>query len=884
MDTKRSFGRWVKQRRKALDLTQHALAQRIDCALSTIQKIEIDARQPSRQIAELLAKHLELAPSERDAFLHLARSGMVSTSQPLVVVPPSLRSFNNLPSPLTSLIGREWEVTTLCAHLLQDDMRLLTITGPPGSGKTRLCLQVATQLSDHFADGVCFVALAPISDARLVTAAIARALDMKEIGNQPLVERIKRYLHDRQLLLVLDNFEHVLPAAPLVVELLEAVSCLKVLVTSRALLQLYGEHEFVTPSLALPDLKALPPAHELSHYAAVELFVQRARAAKLDFTLSEENAPTIAELCIRLDGLPLAIELAAAHSKQLAPTALLAQWLNPNASHAAHLDVLTRRARNLPSRQQTLRQAIAWSYDLLNLTEQRVFRCLGVFAGGCTLEALSPVVDTTLSAAGLRSTANLENDELNLDQWLLSAVQALVNQSLVVQRTDEGVPRFTLLEMLREFALTQLEQQDEAITAHRAHALYFLQLAERFKNAASEGKAAALLGRMEQEMDNFRTALRWADLHDLALALRFSVALTEYWSQRRYLTEGRQWLEQMRLRVSTSSFQFPPEQITQYAQISGMLAFFTWLQGDFALAQSQWEETIPLWRELQNWQELGLALHFLAYTFYDRGDYAAAYGPAQESVALLRKSGEPWALGWALNILGNLMTASQQYVSAHALFEEARSIFQRIGHTWSISMLALSLGDLLFAQGNLEPARTWLEEALPTFQKSEQLWMMAQTLYLLGKVHWRQGDKMQALTLWDESVTMAREIGAKRFLAETYAMLGLAAQENNDRPQAQTFFHQSFALYQVVENKIGAAYALSGLAGLAEQPVTQAQLLGAASTVLDTARLPYDVIERTHYEQNVTTVRVQLDEITFAAAWAAGRAMSLNDVRALLLD
>lgn len=884
METKRSFGQWVKQRRKALDMTQYALARRVGCALSTLQKIEVDTRQPSQQMAELLAEHLELAPDERATFLYLARHQANAAPLVLSVISTTHNPNANLPTPLTALIGREWEVATIHASLLRPEVRLLTITGPPGIGKTRLGLQVATELQGSFADGVCFVALAPVSDANFVIATIIRTLGIKDTGNQSPLAQLKAYFRHKQSLLVLDNFEHVLSAAPLIAELLEAAPHLKVLVTSRALLQLYGEHEFVTPPLALPDLTHLPTLEKLTHYAAVDLFVQRARAAKLEFVLSEQNAPSVAQLCVDLDGLPLAIELAAARSKQLAPEGLLARLANPRNGQTAYFEVLSSHVRNLPPRQQTLHNAIEWSYNLLTASEQRIFRAMSVFAGGCTLEALNAVADPAWLLDSQELIFHPDHQARNVAGWLLNTVEALVNQNLVVQLVDnDGTRRFTLLETIREYAREQLTQQGEDAPAYHTHTLYFLHLAERFKAASAEEQEADLLRRMEVEVDNFRSALRWADTHDWALTLRFTRAITEYWSQRRYLSEGRQWLEQLLLRVKTSVNPLPPEQQVHYAHLSGSLAFFTWLQGDFALAQSRWEVTILLWRELQNWHEVGLALHFLAYTFFDRGDYAAAYGPIQESVAILRKFGEPWALGWALSVFGALMTVTEVYDTAQTLFEEALTIFQRLGHTWSIGLVALGLSELCFVQGNLARARTWLEDALPVFQQSDQIWMMAQTLYLLGKIHWRQGDKTAAIKLWNESVTLAHEIEAKRFLAEIDCMLGLAAQEQEEHQQAQTLFCQSFTLYQAVENKIGVAYALCGLASLADQPVIQARLLGAASSVLDYARLPYDPIERTHYEQTVATVRGQLDETAFAAAWAQGQAMSLEQAFALFV-
>jgi predicted ATPase/transcriptional regulator with XRE-family HTH domain len=391
MDIHASFGRWLRARRRALDLTQDQLARRVSCSIVTIRKLEADERRPSRQIAERLAKCLEIATEDRPAFLTLARAEPYLDPAPapppvcqLIERAPSLRPPTNVPTPLTRLIGRIQEVAAARNALLQADTRLLTLIGPPGIGKTRLSVQVASELRDAFADGVFFVALAPIGAPNLVAATIAQRLGVTETGGQPLVERLCSALRDKRLLLVLDNFEQVVAAAPLVVELLEASVGLKVLATSRAALQVRGERLFPVPPLLLPDLAQLPPTAVLARNPAVALFVERARAVKPDFALTEANAQAIAAICYRLDGLPLAIELAAARAKLLPPQALLAR-LNQR------LRLLTEGPRDLPERQQTLRRNLEWSYDLLDPEERRIFRRLSIFAGGATIDAAEHV-------------------------------------------------------------------------------------------------------------------------------------------------------------------------------------------------------------------------------------------------------------------------------------------------------------------------------------------------------------------------------------------------------------------------------------------------------------------------------------------------------------
>lgn len=866
METKLSFGQWVKQRRKALDMTQHVLAQRIGCALSTIQKIEIDARQPSPQIAELLAEYLEIAPAERDAFLRLARRHSTHEPPLLTVAPPLRQPLNNLPSPLTALVGREWEVTTLCARLAQADARLLTITGPPGIGKTRLCLQTAAQVYTQFDDGVCFVPLAAISESRFVIAAIARVLEVKDTGGQPLLERVKAYLHDRQLLLVLDNFEHLLSAAPLVVELLEAAPHLKILTTSRAILQVYGEHEFVAPPLALPDRNRLPPPDQLQHYAAIELFVQRARAVQQEFTLSAANAHTVAAICVRLEGLPLAIELAAARTKLFSPQVLLTRLQDALTPRLA----LLRGARHLPARHRTLRDAIAWSYDLLNPTEQRLFRTLAVFAGGCTPAALAAV-------SSQQDSASFPQAALNPESWLLNIVFSLVNHSLVIQQQEpDGALRFTLLEMMREYALEQLARSGEAEALGRAHANYFLCMAEAMVTAGRQGDSNPQLFRyLEVEIDNLRTALRWTAVNDSVLELRLLSFLGDFWQRPQYLSEGRHWLESGLRRIT-------PEPTAHYAYIVQRLGYIYWQQGNYTLAQTKFEEAVVRWRQLVNQRELGIALHFLALVRCSRSEYGAARILAEESVAILRVWCEPNLVAMAMAALGTTLIALGEFTNAQSVLEEALVIYRELGHSWGVALVWINLAGGAFDQGDDATARMHLENALAIYRQLDETWFIAQTLMMLARISWRQGDKGQAQAQMAESFLHAHNVGAKEYLASGRFLLGLIAQEDGENAHASVLFKESIAIFQEMDCKVGAAYSLAGLASLLDSPRQAAQILGAVSTVLDRTRMPQDGIERVHYERIVAAVRVQLDDATFATAWAQGQAMTLTEAVTLV--
>ena len=440
---------------------------------------------------------------------------------------PPLRTLdafrNNLPLQPTPLIGREKEVSEVCDLMRLEETRLLTLTGPGGTGKTRLALQAAADLLDDFPDGTFFAPLATLTEAELLLPAVAETLGMRETGEQPLDESLKDYLVERRMLLLLDNFEQVLGAAPAVTELLAGAPGLKVLATSRAPLGLYGEHEFPVPPLSMPDLEHPPPLESLTQYEAVSLFVERARALKPDFKVTNESAPAVAEICVRLDGLPLAIELAAARIKMLPPKAMLQRL-------TSRLKLLTGGARDLPERQRTLRATIEWSHALLDEGEQLLFGRLAVFSGGRTLEAIEAICD----ALG----------DLPVDAF--DGISSLLDKSLIRQEEGpNGEPRFVMLETVHEFAREKLEDSAEAQEIKRIHAQYFLTLAEVAFPELRGPDQLEWLERLEAEHDNMRAALTWAlERKEAEVALRLGGALWWFWWMRGHNSEGRRWLEE----------------------------------------------------------------------------------------------------------------------------------------------------------------------------------------------------------------------------------------------------------------------------------------------------------------------------------------------------
>ncbi|HEX6608320.1 MAG TPA: AAA family ATPase, partial [Chloroflexia bacterium] len=439
---------------------------------------------------------------------------------------PPLRTLdarpNNLPAQPNVFIGREAQIAAVIALLRRPDVRLLTLIGPGGTGKTRLALQVAAELLDEFADGVWFVDLAPLTDPALVAGSIAGVFSLQESAARSAQEVLHDYLSGKTLLLVLDNFEQVRPAASLVDTLLRRAPHLEVLITSRVPLHLYGEQEHTVPPLALPATLPLPPLERLTQYEAVRLFVERARTVREDFQVTNETAPAVAEICARLDGLPLAIELAAARVRLFAPEALLTRL-------GARLATLTGGPRNLPARQQTLRATIEWSYNLLSPGEQQLFRRLAVFQGGRTLEAIDAIC----------------NGDGTLAVDVLDGVEALIGHSLLGTRpAQDGELRFVMLETIHEYAREILQKCGEAATLRQAHAQYFLRLIEQAERELLGPQHLAWMNRLEDEHDNIRAALRWAlDTGAVGVALRLAGALWLFWWTHVHYREGRQWLE-----------------------------------------------------------------------------------------------------------------------------------------------------------------------------------------------------------------------------------------------------------------------------------------------------------------------------------------------------
>ncbi|MDQ4077741.1 MAG: tetratricopeptide repeat protein, partial [Chloroflexota bacterium] len=651
--------------------------------------------------AQLARDSLPIGVSLQDLGLHRLKDLTQPEQVFQLIVPgleadfPPLRSLdarpNNLPILPTSLIGREEELATVTQLLRREDVRLVTVTGPGGMGKTRLSLQAGAELLDDFPDGVFFVDLAPINDPAFVATTIAETLQVPESATQPLLETLKTHLWNQHSLLLLDNFEQVMEAAPLVAELLGACRGLKALATSREALHLRGEHLLPLPPLAPPSTQEEGAAGEevvsaLSDYAAVELFVQRAQAAQPAFTLTPENAPLVAAICRHLDGLPLAIELAAARVRLFSPQALLARLTSATDSP---LHLLRGGARDLPMRQQTLRTAIAWSYDLLDPSEQGLFRRLAVFVGGFTLEAVEAICDPA---------------ELALD--VLDGLTSLLDKSLLQQTEQpDGEPRFVLLRTIQEYARERLEASGEAAAIRAAHAAFYLALVEEAARYVEDRPSTVWMEQLDADKDNVRAALEWFLAGgDAESGLRLADALWQFWWVRGYLSEGRDWLHMALARTAQTEATAVRARVLSKA---GMLAL---MQADYAVARALFAESAALAHKLQDKRSLAKALSGLGMTAeWAEGDYEQARALQEESVILYREIEDREGLAYALNNLAGATLGLGDIAGARTLFEESLTIFRELGKN---PLPLLGLGAIAWQQADYAAARGYYMESL----------------------------------------------------------------------------------------------------------------------------------------------------------------------------
>jgi predicted ATPase/DNA-binding CsgD family transcriptional regulator len=655
-----------------------------------------------------------------------------------------------VPATFTPLLGREREVAAIGIFLIQTETRLLTLIGAAGIGKTRLSLEVAQELRSCFADGVCFVELAALRDPGLVVPTLAEVLDIREDGPQPLAEQVKGTLCDKHLLLLLDNFEHLLPAASEVEDLLATCPALKIVVTSRSALRVQAEYLFPVAPLALPDLSRLPERETLASTASIALFVQRAQAIRPAFQLASANARAIAEICVRLDGLPLAIELAAARLGVLSPRDLLARL-------SSRLGLLTRGAWTLPERHQTLRKAIGWSYDLLSTEEQRLLRCLSVFVGGCTLAA----VEALWAALGEGPAAG----------QVLDGVASLIDKSLLHLTEREGEDsRLVMLETVREYAQECLERCGEAERVRRAHADYYVSLMEEAEHKLHTADQVHWIRRLRGEMDNLRAVFRWLiETGEVEVASRLSGAMWQFWIMEGHLHEAWYWMERILPMCQTAAVNAQAKALFS----AGALAFYL---GRYDQAAALAEESLALYRAMGDSWGMAGALTGLAHTSYMQGHYEQVHLYCEEALALLRALGDQWHVAHALFILASEAHASGDPSRACTLAEESLALFSALGDRVSAINPSILFAQLAFDRSDYPTARSMYEHCLLMLREVDPQWYVAPCLQGLGAVVAFQGHLEWAAQLWG---------AAEAFQETTYVLIAAIVRPGYERAVAR---------------------------------------------------------------------------------------------------
>ena len=722
---------------------------------------------------------------------------------------------HNLPAQPTPFLGRAVQVAALKELLLKPDARLVTLMGPGGTGKTRLSLQVAQETLAHFSNGTFFVPLADDTNADQFIARVAQQLEVKE-GGRPLLENVKDYLHDKNILLVLDNFEQLISAAPAVAEILAAAPQLKIITSSRIALKLHGEREYPVPPLDLPQSNEAT-IEELTGNESVNLFVERARASSPNFALTKDNASSIADICRRLDGLPLALELAAARVKLLPPHAILTRLDDS-------LKLLTGGARDLPSRHQTLRNTLEWSYGLLNEEEKTLYARLSVFVGGFAFEAVEAVC----------------NQDGKLD--ILEVLTSLVNNSLLRQEeTTEGEPRFSMLETIRAYALERLAESGETPALQAAHAQYFGNIiVDQVMMGLYAEKATTWLNWLEQELDNIRASLNWSISNPSAIQLgsMMAWALMWFWYRRGYLSEGRMWTEKM---MNVLETQGEPSPLLAIALASS--GFMAMWQGEQDTGLERMHKSLLIVQKLEDEQLI---------PFFMMGNAVAYINMGRDR-------------------------------DAQPLLKESQGMFKQMNIPYFHALTTVHLGNVELGLGNIEQARKQHEQARVEAQAIKENWILSFALNNLGEVARVQGQYDLARKYYEDCEALLPDSGDKGDAARFTHSLGYIAQHEGDLERAESQFRKSLRMFRKLGNRRGMAECMAGLAGLkARQGHMQwgAVMLIAAETVLKETGGAWWPADRVEVEANQEIIRAALSEADLEAAQKKGKAMSLEQALA----
>ncbi|MGH9246342.1 MAG: BTAD domain-containing putative transcriptional regulator [Acidimicrobiales bacterium] len=801
---------------------------------------QAEALRAYRKARRIVGDELGIEPSP-----HLQQLERAILLQDPDLARPRRGSPARLPSQPTTLIGREEAVRRACSLLAE--VRLLTITGAPGVGKTRLAVEVASRLADLFGHDTVFVDLSEVGEAPMVLPTVARTIGLVERADEPLLAQLEHYLHDRYLLLVMDNFEQVTAAASHVAHLVAACPDLKVVTTSREPLRVTWEHEFPLAPLELPDARWPGDSESALRAPAVELFADRARAVIPDFRLDDDQARAAVEICRRLDGLPLAIELAAARVRVLSPEAILSRL-------ERGLRLLRSDTRNAAERHRTLHHAIAWSYDLLASEEQVVFRRLGVFVGGSTLDAVAAVADD--------SGADV-----------LDVVTSMVAKNLLVRDVEaDGEPRFRMLETIREFAIEELSPRNQ-VDARRRHATFYLELAERAAPELTRADQAAWLIRLEQDVANFAGAQDWAIDHDPLVALRIAVALGSFWYRRGHFAEGRR---RLRKALATADAAAPPRLRADALLAAGWLAR---VQGDYAEATGRLEECLSLRRLLGDARGTASTLATLSLVAYNQGDLRRGRRLAEEALGLARGAGFLPAEASALNNLGNVLQREGDFDGARELFQRAQEIWEQLGDKLSMANALTNLGNVANDQCDNAQAVQYHEESLAIRRDIDDRLTMSLALNNLGNVLSALGRESEAQSVYEESLAVARKRGERRSMGFALNGLGGVALARGHTEAARRLLSEALHIRHRLGETLEVFKTLESLARLAVavgEPDRAVTLGAAATAIRESIGATLRPADQPLFATDLPLIQLRLGNATYDAAWRAGSEMNLD--------
>jgi predicted ATPase/DNA-binding XRE family transcriptional regulator len=783
-----AFGGLLRRRRLAAGMTQEALAERSGLSERAIRGMERgEGHSPRRDTIDLLAHALGISGEERVLFEQAARRSFATVSGTLESSFYGDLVTSGLAEPATSLVGRERLVAEAAALLRRPEVRLLTITGTAGVGKTRVGLRVAGELRPEHADGAIFVGLAPVVEPERVVSTVARALGLRETGSRPVFDRMLDHLRDKELLLVLDNFEQVRAAGTLLAHMVSVCPRLKILVTSRVALRVRGEQQLVVPPLDAPA-PAAPDTGAIASFPAVALFVERAQAADPAFSLTDENAEAVTEVCHRLDGLPLAIELAASRANLLPPEALLARL-------APALGLLAGGGPDLPDRQRTMRATLDWSRGLLSEEQQTLFRCLSAFAGGFTLE----------SAEAVCAGSGISND-------ILGGLHALVDANLLRREVQpDGDVRLDMLAVVREYARELLAASGEAAAVRERHAGHFLRLVETAFPALFVSGHTEWAARLEREHDNLREALRWArETGNLEAGMRMVGALSWFWWTRGYLDEGRRWAEDFVSEGPAGDRCVPGDVRARALNGAGQLALG---QGELARAAELFERSLALYRELEDAAWTANVLAELGQVVRALGDCGRAAALSEEALSLSRRSGEmPDRAGPTPGEGGEIPLARRPDTLARLGRPDAQPSFRQRAFRAAAALAHNTLGHVERRRGNDEAGTSHHEKGLALFRGIGNERGSAYSLSNLASASLERGQLERALALSEESLALYRKLGDRAGEALALINLGDVARAQGDEGRAAALYRNALVLYRELGNERGAARMLERLA------------------------------------------------------------------------